>query len=175
MNASIIRTRLALVAVCALAFAACSSPPSGTSTRDGGDHGREQRSGAAPGEPADSSAPATGPVADNRAGAAPPSSDPQPAGRMPAPAVIDYSCRVDADCTVKNVGSCCGMMPACVNASSPTDPAAVQAECERSGISSVCGFAEITACGCVNSRCTAEQAPVGSWIDGDPARAGATR
>lgn len=81
----------------------------------------------------------------------------------PAAAVrLDYSCRVDADCAVKNVGNCCGAMPACVNKDSPTDPAAVQAECARNGVSSVCGFAEIASCSCVASRCEAQStsAPV---------------
>ena len=55
---------------------------------------------------------------------APPMSDPLPATPMPTgparPAVagvpdLDRSCRVDADCAVKNVGNCCGYLPACVN------------------------------------------------------------
>ncbi len=90
--------------------------------------------------------------------AAPPMSDPLPPERMPSPVTLDYSCGVDADCAVKNVGNCCGMMPACVNRNSPTDPAAVQAECARSGLSSVCGFVEIAACGCVSNRCEPQQA-----------------
>lgn len=46
-----------------------------------------------------------------------------PAATTPAAVVIDRSCRSDADCTVKNVGNCCGAYPACVNVTSPTDPA----------------------------------------------------
>jgi hypothetical protein len=89
--------------------------------------------------------------------AAPPMSDPLPPEVMPSPVTLDYSCRVDSDCAVKNVGNCCGMMPACVNRNSPTDLAAVQAECARSGMSSVCGFVEIAACGCVSNRCEPQQ------------------
>jgi len=102
---------------------------------------------------------------------APPMSDPLPpvraperdAGRSPTPAPvevpagapvrIDTSCTRDADCVVKNVGNCCGYYPACVNVDSPTDPAAVQAQCARSGEMSVCGFPSISACQCVAGTC----------------------
>jgi hypothetical protein len=170
-----IRVRLILAAACMVAFAGCSSPPTDTPTRDGTNPGREERSVAAPSPPADPAPAADAPLATDRTRAAPPRSDPPSAEPGPGPAKIDYSCRVDADCAVKNVGNCCGMMPACVNRSSPTDPAAVQAECERKGLSSVCGYAEITACSCVSSRCTADQAPVGGWIDGGASKAGVTR
>ncbi len=89
-----------------------------------------------------------------------------PASRPPA---IDQTCKTNADCEVKDVGSCCGAMPACVNRNSRTNPAAVQAECARKSMSSVCGFNEITACTCVNERCISEQEPVGGWINGTPA------
>lgn len=75
-------------------------------------------------------------------------------GSAPAsPVKIDTSCRTHADCTVKNVGNCCGYYPACVNVNSPTDPKGVQAECARSGRMSVCGFREISGCQCVNGQC----------------------
>lgn len=89
---------------------------------------------------------------------APPMSDPLPAERVPEPGAVvrlDRSCGSDADCAVKNVGNCCGAMPACINKDSPTDPAAVQAECARSGRMSVCGFREISACQCSDGRCEA--------------------
>ena len=69
------------------------------------------------------------------------------------PVQIDRSCHSDADCTVKNVGNCCGYYPSCVNLDSPTDPARVQAQCARSGMASVCGFPAISHCQCVNNRC----------------------
>lgn len=93
---------------------------------------------------------------------APPMSSPLPATPMPAepaaPAVagvpdLDRSCRVDADCAVKNVGSCCGYSPACVNTGAQPDPAAVQAACAESGMAGVCGFEEIEACACVANTC----------------------
>lgn len=106
------------------------------------------------------------------AGNPPPASTPSPkptGGNLPpreAGAVtVDYTCRTSADCAVKNVGNCCGAMPACVNKDSPTDPQGVQAQCAASGRMSVCGFAEVTACQCVSGRC--ESAPPPSTL---PAR-----
>ena len=102
---------------------------------------------------------------------APPMSDPLPPERaLPTttrnPPKIDQTCKTNADCVVKDVGSCCGAMPACVNRNMRTDPAAVQAECARKGMSSVCGFNEITACTCAGGQCISEQEPVGGWING---------
>jgi hypothetical protein len=97
-------------------------------------------------------------------------SAPKPTGgNLPAreagAVTVDYACRTSADCAVKNVGNCCGAMPAYVNKDSPTDPQGVQAQCAASGRMSVCGFAEVTACQCVSGRC--ESAPPPSTL---PAR-----
>lgn len=83
------------------------------------------------------------------------SEDPAPRVEAPpaTPIKIDATCRTNADCTVKNVGNCCGYYPACVNVNSPTDPKGVQAECARTGQMSVCGFREISACQCVDAQC----------------------
>ena len=80
-------------------------------------------------------------------------SDPLPPRVVPSPVELDYSCNVDNDCTVKDVGNCCGAFPACVNKDSPTDPAAVKAECARRGEMSSCGFREVDQCGCRQGRC----------------------
>lgn len=93
-----------------------------------------------------------------RAGKPPPSmSDPLPPEAVPPvggnTAAIDSSCRTNADCAVKNVGNCCGYAPACVNRNSRTDPAAVQAQCQASGMVSTCGFQEISACSCSRGKC----------------------
>ena len=90
--------------------------------------------------------------------AAPPMSQPLPPEQVPARAAsasgaLDRSCRTSADCTVKNVGNCCGAMPACVNTNARPDPAAVQAQCAKDGMSSVCGFKEVTGCSCVAGTC----------------------
>ena len=68
---------------------------------------------------------------------------------------MDFSCKADTDCAVKNVGNCCGYYPACVNVNSPTDPKGVQAECAKKGMMSVCGFPDISACTCKQGRCEA--------------------
>ena len=77
-----------------------------------------------------------------------------------SPLAPDTRCSRDADCTVKNVGNCCGAYPACVNTAARVDPAAVAADCARRGLASVCGFREVTACRCVANRC--EAAPQGA-------------
>ncbi|MFT3761865.1 MAG: hypothetical protein QM761_04460 [Pseudoxanthomonas sp.] len=82
---------------------------------------------------------------------------------------LDLSCKVDADCTVKDVGNCCGHYPRCVNKDSPTDPAGVQAQCRASGRMGVCGFREISACQCVEGRCAAQSTPLGRIVPGEPA------
>lgn len=69
------------------------------------------------------------------------------------PVKLDFSCRTDADCAVKNVGNCCGAKPACVNANSPTDPEGVKAECARKGMMAMCGFKPIEGCQCVQGQC----------------------
>jgi hypothetical protein len=82
--------------------------------------------------------------------------DPAPISEsLPSADEIDYSCKVDADCAVKNVGNCCGYYPACVNRDSPTFPEAVQQRCAAEGVSSVCGFPVIERCTCSAGRCEA--------------------
>jgi len=86
-----------------------------------------------------------------------PAAAPEPAAAPAAPTStvvkVDRSCRSDADCTVKDVGNCCGMAPACVNVDSPTDPQGVAAQCRASGRMSICGFRQITSCQCVAGQC----------------------
>ena len=92
----------------------------------------------------------------------PPMSDPYPPARIDerAPVQVVRSCRTDADCAVKNVGNCCGAMPACVNKDSPTDPTGVQAQCAKEGMASVCGFTEIEGCRCAGGQCISAVAPI---------------
>jgi len=96
------------------------------------------------------------------AATSPPVAGPTPTPTAAAPVVVDQSCRTDADCTVKNVGNCCGYYPACVNVASRTDPAGVQASCQAKGMMSVCGFAEISGCSCVKGQCAANRDGVDS-------------
>lgn len=113
-------------------------------------------------------APAPSDSAPERTRPAPPMSDPlppqqvletRPANPSADPvAALDRSCRSNTDCAVKNVGNCCGYMPACVNTNAKPDPAAVQAQCAKQGMASVCGFQEIRGCQCVQGRCEADDA-----------------
>jgi len=137
LNPIALKTNLcewALVGLCALSVVGCTAPSTVPSMPD---------TAAAP-TPAET-APRSAPI---RA--------PPPAGETAPSVSIDRNCQVDADCTVKDVGNCCGAMPACVNKDSRTDPAAVQAECARNGMSSVCGFKDISACTCSNRQCVSE-------------------
>ncbi|MET0582020.1 MAG: hypothetical protein ABWZ08_08615 [Pseudoxanthomonas sp.] len=84
---------------------------------------------------------------------APPMSSPTPPRPDKDVVAVVTTCKTNADCAVKNVGNCCGAMPACVNKDSPTDPAAVQAQCAAKGMMSTCGFAEISSCQCDNGQC----------------------
>lgn len=95
---------------------------------------------------------------DPAAKAPPKMSRPLPPNRVREVPRIDNSCKVDADCTVKNVGNCCGAMPACVNVDSPADPAAVQSQCAKDGRMGVCGFREISSCSCNAGKCEAADA-----------------
>jgi hypothetical protein len=99
---------------------------------------------------------------------APPAA-PQPppsgvAAPVPAPPLVerpgnanpmspDRACRTDADCAVKDVGSCCGTFPLCVNKDAKIDPAAVRAQCAKTDMASVCGFPPVSGCTCAKGRC----------------------
>ena len=94
-----------------------------------------------------------------------PTPAPKPTGgnlppREAGAVTVDYSCRTSADCAVKNVGNCCGYFPACVSKDAKVDPDAVRAECERTGMSSVCGFQDIQACACEQGQCRAVSGPL---------------
>ena len=145
-----------------LALVGCAAP----SPQDGG----TQATTPAPAAQADADTPAAASPRPGQPATPRTISDPRRApSPTRAPVQIDRSCSVDSDCVVKDVGSCCGHAPACVNKGSPTDPAGVQAQCARNGMTAVCGFNEITACRCVRNECIGEQEPVGGWMDDPPA------
>jgi hypothetical protein len=81
-----------------------------------------------------------------------------------APGVVDASCRTDADCAIKDVGSCCGYRPQCVNTASPTFPEQVQAACAKSGRMGICGFPAITGCTCKAGQCEGTGADAGNQV-----------
>ena len=91
---------------------------------------------------------------------------PPPGTDKPALGQIDTRCRSNADCAVKNDGNCCGAMPDCVNRDSPTDPQAVQAQCQAKGMMGLCGFREISACQCDNGQCV--EAPAANGLRNAP-------
>ena len=70
-----------------------------------------------------------------------------------AAAPVSTTCATNGDCVIKDVGSCCGYHPACINKEAIPDPEAVKAECARLGVSGICGYAEIESCTCVNGQC----------------------
>lgn len=152
---------LALLFGSTLALGACTMPgaPDDATRLETGAGERAADSGAAPTPtPAAGDAPsgAPTPAPSRPAEPAPPMSDPLPPEQAPIagnPPALDRSCRTSADCVVENVGNCCGAMPACVNRNSPTDPAAVKAQCEREGRMSTCGFKDVQACACVDGTC----------------------
>jgi hypothetical protein len=79
--------------------------------------------------------------------------DPVAAALPGQPRSIDVSCETDADCEIKDIGSCCGYYPRCVNADSDPQPERVRAECAAEGRVSTCGFPSVSGCACVANQC----------------------
>jgi hypothetical protein len=63
------------------------------------------------------------------------------------------SCNTDADCTIKDVGSCCGYRPQCLNKETPTFPEQVKEQCAREGRVSTCGMLAVSGCQCHSGKC----------------------
>lgn len=100
------------------------------------------------------------PVASPAPAPQPPKTAPAPDAPAPvehagnaSPMSPDRTCRTDADCAVKDVGSCCGTFPLCVNKDAQVDPAAVRAQCAKDGMASTCGFQPVSGCTCTKGRC----------------------
>ena len=166
-------TMLAMVAVALLATACTKSAPPQAA-------GTDANAGATAATPTDANRPEAvaepGPAlpppplatdagaTDENAAAVPPPSiavgEPNPG----APGVVDASCKTDADCAIKDVGSCCGYRPQCVNTASPTFPEQVQAACAKSGRMGICGFPAITGCKCTAGKCEGTGADVGEQV-----------
>lgn len=89
--------------------------------------------------------------------AAAPGSEPRkitrPGAGSSSGTMVNLQCGNDNDCEIKNVGSCCGERPACVNKNAPVNPTLVAEECKQSGMVSTCGFPAISACQCVKGQC----------------------
>lgn len=81
------------------------------------------------------------------------------------PVTINYACQTDSDCAIKDVGSCCGAKPECVNKDSPADPAGVRAQCAKEHRVSSCAVRNITQCGCEQHQCAPKDAAPVSGLD----------
>ncbi len=68
-------------------------------------------------------------------------------------ASIDYSCKTDSDCEIKDIGNCCGHYLQCINMNSKTDTLLVSSLCEQENAVSICSVQEISSCTCKNRRC----------------------
>jgi hypothetical protein len=66
---------------------------------------------------------------------------------------MDRSCVTAADCAVKNVGSCCGIDPQCVNVEQLVDPEGVAMHCTDSHLMGICAFTPLSGCTCVEGQC----------------------
>ena len=87
-----------------------------------------------------------------------PATVPLPSSTTPSslaadPGAVSRACKVDADCAVKDVGSCCGKHPACVNKDAATDPNAVRAQCQKEHRVGVCSMEAIGGCSCEQGQC----------------------
>lgn len=129
----------------ALSLTACSAPAPAPET--------PQAATSAP-APAASTTPAPAPpVAPQPPKAVPAAPAPVEHAGSANPMSPDRTCRTDADCAVKDVGSCCGTFPLCVNKDAKVDPAAVRAQCAKDGMASICGFQPVSGCTCTKGRC----------------------
>lgn len=70
---------------------------------------------------------------------------------------IDYSCKSDSDCVIKDVGNCCGFYPRCVSKDAETNPDLVKGFCAEKRLVSFCGFPSISSCECVSGTCVGRQ------------------
>jgi hypothetical protein len=171
---------IALVVAWMLALCACTGDANAPASAPAAEPAAEPAA-ATPAAPVDTDMPAEGdmPQAEAPAADVPPPADDAPAGASDAPSppaiavgepnpgapgVVDRSCRTDADCAVKDVGSCCGYRPACVNTASPTFPDQVKAKCAQDGRVGICGFPSITGCKCTAGQCEGTGAEIGEKI-----------
>ena len=65
----------------------------------------------------------------------------------------DVSCAEASDCEVKDVGSCCGSYPKCVNRDYEPDQEALAAYCQENEVSSTCEVPDVLGCACVDGLC----------------------
>lgn len=159
-----------LVGCLALALAACqaaSPPPAANAAADAPmatPAASASSPSAAPGDapgiasPSDAATPPASPPASAPPARATPVADaaepgpPAPSPADPGRALVDR-CSSDADCEVKDVGSCCGYRPRCLHRDSPTFADEVKARCKAEGRVSHCGITAVAGCTCEAGRC----------------------
>lgn len=90
------------------------------------------------------------PVATDARVASPGTSTQSDAGSSSA---SPYACKVNLDCTIKDVGNCCGYYPRCANANATFAPPVC-----TGGQAGVCGFPSIDSCECRQNTCVSLQA-----------------
>lgn len=145
---------LAFCLLAALTLVGCTAPAPNPDTPTPGAGVPASAPPAATPVPAVKPAPATPvPTSDTTTMEPAPGSTKPPLAGATDPTAPSRACRTDADCAVKDVGNCCGTYPMCVHKDAPVDPKAVQAQCARQGMSSVCGFREVRGCSCVQGQC----------------------
>ena len=111
----------------------------------------------APAKPATVAPTSTPPVASRAANSPTIAAPPARAGVLnPLSRPDDLSCKSDADCVIKDVGSCCGYRPQCLNKEAKTFPDQVKAKCAREGRVSTCGMLAVIGCECVQGKCAAQ-------------------
>ena len=66
---------------------------------------------------------------------------------------INYSCSQASDCTIKDVGNCCGAFPKCVNKDAMVNRDLVRDACKKEKRMGVCGFPSLVSCKCVEKKC----------------------
>ena len=146
------------IALAVLALSGCSPRPASPAV--GAEVAQPDPSPASAPRPAPQDvAPATAPAAPaSTAAHAPASPAPARADKVVGADAPSLACRTDADCAVKDVGSCCGYRPACVNADAQTFPERVKQQCADDGRMGMCGFPAIQGCQCVSGQCAAIRA-----------------
>lgn len=68
-------------------------------------------------------------------------------------ASIDYTCERALDCEIKDVHSCCGYYPKCVNKNTIANATLVEDLCGQSSFTGYCGYIDIKSCKCENKKC----------------------
>lgn len=72
-------------------------------------------------------------------------------------ASIDYSCERALDCEIKDVHSCCGYYPKCVNKNTTVNASIVQELCNQVSFTGHCGYLDIKSCKCENKKCVGSE------------------